>query len=124
MAGLRVLLVDGYDDTAETTARLLEWWGHKTHIAKDGLAALDKAIALEPQVVIAELRLPSLSGLDLARRLREQKTTACLIALTGLSDAKHRDVAHEAGFDYYLVKPAPARELLRVMSDCSLRHQI
>jgi CheY-like chemotaxis protein len=85
--GLRVLLVEGDADNAECMTALLEMYGHRVELARNGLAALQLAQDEAPDVVLLELRLPGMDGWEVVRRLREQpgeKMPFC-IALTSCS---------------------------------------
>ena len=109
---LRVLVADGYRDAADILALLIGSWGHDARVAYTGPGAADEASAYRPDVVVADLCLPELDGLQLAHRLRGQAT---LIALTGLGQTTFRHRAWEAGFDYFLPKPAEPDELREVL---------
>ena len=85
--GLRVLLVEDHADCAESMALLLSMHGHDVRVARDGQAALDEAVADQPDVVLLDIGLPgSMDGYEVAKRLQEQtvQKKPLLIALTGL----------------------------------------
>ncbi len=109
---LRVLVVNGYRDAADVLALLLESWGYEARVAYTGPAGLAEACRFQPDVVVAELRLPELDGFQLADRLRGR---AALIALTGLGQEPVRRRAFEAGFDHFFLKPADPEELHAVL---------
>ena len=69
---LRVLVVDDNRDAAAMLAMLLKFAGHETHVVHDGLAAVDAATTLDPDVVLLDIGLPGLNGYEAARRIREQ----------------------------------------------------
>lgn len=104
---LRVLLVEDDNDTAESTAALLCIWGHEVYVVPDGPCALETGLAFQPDVVLLDLGLPGMDGFRLARYFRERPALreTTLVALTGYADEAHRQLAQEAGFDAYLVKP-------------------
>jgi DNA-binding response OmpR family regulator len=110
---LHVLVVDDNRDAADSLCVLLRLWGHDCRAAYDGAAGLDLAAAYRPECLILDIAMPHLDGYDLARQVRHQPglETSKLIALTAFSDEGHVRRAHEAGFDYYLTKPADATEL-------------
>ena len=107
--GLRVLVVDDNDCCADCLAVLLRRQGHAPQVAYDGPRALAAALRFRPEVVLSDLRLPGLSGFELARRLRREPglQSAFLVALTGWEEGEGRRLALEAGFDAYLTKPVP-----------------
>jgi len=103
----KVLIVDDHEEVGKSIARLVRTWGHEVAIAKDGPSALSLAEAFQPECAIVDLSLPGMSGIDLARRLREMFLPArlYLIALTGYAGTAIRDACLAAGFDIHLVKP-------------------
>lgn len=119
---LRVLVVDDHQDTIDSLALLLRCWGHEVYVAREGEAALKQALAVKPQLMLVDLAMPGMDGLQLARRLRIQPdfSKTPLIAVTGLSDQLHRRQAAEVGFDDFIVKPYGAAELLEVLARVQL----
>ena len=106
-AGLRILVIDDNQQSADGLARLLKLWGHDAHVAYDGSTALAVHDTLEPQVVLSDIGLPDLSGLELARHLRRELAypPPFLIAISGYAMDGDRARSLEAGFDEHLVKP-------------------
>jgi CheY-like chemotaxis protein len=103
-----VLVVDGEPDTAASLAALLELYGFAVRTAPDGPSALAAAVTDRPDAVLTELRLPGMSGLELARKLREQfpDRPPFVVAVTGAGQPKDRQRSADAGIDLHLVKPA------------------
>ena len=114
--GRRVLLVDDNRDAAETMQTLLEMDGHTVALAFGGLAALDEAARLRPEVVIMDIELPDISGHEVARRLKADTSLspALLVALTGYA-RKHSHDLQDATFDHHLVKPADPAMLMNLV---------
>jgi CheY-like chemotaxis protein len=115
-AGRAVLVVEDDDALARTLARLLESWGHRVRVARDGPEALREAKASPPEVVFLDIGLPGMSGLEVARRLRAEPGLrhARLVAVTG--DEKATEVLQaRAGFEQLLVKPVSPRVLLEAL---------
>jgi CheY-like chemotaxis protein len=113
--GLRVLIVDPWPDTAESFAWLVREWGHEVRVARTGLEAVREAAVFQSDVVLMELGLPGIDGLEVARRLRGCRSQSMLVAMTGYGGASFRDESRAAGFDYHLIKPVEPdglRELL------------
>jgi CheY-like chemotaxis protein/anti-sigma regulatory factor (Ser/Thr protein kinase) len=104
---LKVLVVDDNVDLVEMLAMLVEGLGHDVRKALDGQTAISAAMAYRPDVVLLDLGLPVISGIEVARQLRERPETAHahLVALTGWGQAEDRARTHEAGFDHHLTKP-------------------
>jgi len=110
----RILLVDDYADAIEMWALYLRLQGYEVLTSNDGLAAVEAAIAERPDLVVLDLDLPGISGIEAARRLRQSPETSSipLIAVTGHSNAKKLDEAHQAGFDSILIKPCEPAALV------------
>ncbi len=113
-----VLIVDNNQDTADTLALLLRHVGHEVRTAYDGPAALDLARARPPEVVLLDIGMPGMDGLEVARRLRQDLglKQALLVALTGYGQEEDRRRSREAGFNAHLVKPADMRALERLLA--------
>jgi CheY-like chemotaxis protein len=112
----RILVVDDDVDGAETLAILLRVSGHDVRVAHDGLSTLKIAADFLPEVVFLDVGMPGMDGFETARQLRQsaQLDTAVLVALTGYGRAEDRARAAQAGFDHFLVKPAPPNVLLDI----------
>jgi CheY-like chemotaxis protein len=120
----RILVVDDIVDAAEAVARMLALDGHDVRVVHDGLAALDAAERLEPEIVLLDIGLPKVDGLEVARRLRSRfgPDAMLLVATTGLGQDADRRRTSEAGFDHHLVKPIDPDILRRlVASDQTVR---
>jgi two-component system CheB/CheR fusion protein len=116
--GLRILLVEDEIDAAETTARLLQMYGHDVRVAGDGPAALQAARDEVPDVVLLDLGLPGMDGYQVAQRLREQqaKKRLLVIAISGYGrDSDERLKSYQAGIDLHLTKPVEVQELQRFL---------
>jgi len=113
----RVLVVDDNVDAAVSLAALLRREGHEVAIGHDGWQALEEVPRFRPDVVILDLGMPGLDGIEAARRLRDmpQGRALRLVALTGWGQATDQQRTREAGFDRHLVKPAEREELLRAL---------
>ncbi len=107
----RVLVVEDDDDIAQTLQRSLRMEGYEVRIASDGVAALDDAHAFLPDLVVLDLGLPRLDGIDVAKTLREQDDVPILM-LTARDALEARVEGLDAGADDYLVKPFERQELL------------
>jgi len=115
---LRILVVDDNRDSANSMAMLLEYDGHTTHTAYDGLEAVEAVDTFRPDVVLLDIGLPTLNGYEACRRIREQASdqTIRLIALTGWGQDEDRKKTAEAGFDAHLVKPVDYDQLLKLLA--------
>ena len=105
---LRVLVVDDNADAADTLSEWLESFGHAVQVANDGHRALEAVSSFRPDIVLLDIGLPGLDGLEVARRLRARPAfdQMLLVAMTGYGHQSDREQTRAAGFDHHLVKPA------------------
>src|SRR5476651_2152374 len=108
-----ILVVDDSHDSANTLCSLFGAHGYKTHVAYDGLAALEAAKTHFPDVILLDLGMPEMDGVHVARFFREdeQLKDKVLIAITGYADEMYRSQCGAVGFDYVFAKPAAWEEL-------------
>ncbi|CAL9403439.1 response regulator transcription factor [Streptomyces sp. Tu 3180] len=115
-AGARVLVVDDDPTVAEIVAGYLDRAGYLVDRAGDGPEALARATAHRPDLVVLDLMLPGMDGLEVCRRLRGHGPVP-VIMLTARGDEDDRVLGLEVGADDYVTKPFSPRELvLRVES--------
>ncbi|HEX4823561.1 MAG TPA: response regulator [Candidatus Polarisedimenticolaceae bacterium] len=114
----RVLVVDDNRDAAVSLAKMLELMGNDTRTAYDGLEALVSAAAFRPDLVMLDIGMPRLNGLDTARKIRSEAwgKQVTLVALTGWGQMEDRRRTIEAGFDGHLVKPVEPEKLTEILS--------
>ncbi len=104
--GRRVLLVEDQEDARDAMRLLLQRWGFAVHLAKDGPEAIARAVRCRPHVILLDIGLPTMSGWDVAKELRQRVDASVqIIALTGLGQAADRAMSESVGFDDHLVKP-------------------
>jgi DNA-binding response OmpR family regulator len=117
----RVLVVEDDDEIAQVLQRSLRLEGYETRIASDGEAALAAAGEFVPDLVILDLGLPKLDGLEVARRLRNGSVASApgddvpILMLTARDAVESRVEGLDSGADDYLVKPFERHELLARM---------
>jgi two-component system, OmpR family, response regulator ResD len=111
-----VLVVDDEPTIAEVVARYLDRAGYHTRVAADGLEALEAAAVERPDLVVLDLMLPRIDGLEVMRRLREQdRERIAVILLTAKGEESDRVIGLRLGADDYVVKPfSPAELVARV----------
>jgi len=113
----RVLVVEDDATVAEVVRTYLKHAGLEIEHAADGVTALSLAWRSTPDLVVLDLMLPGLSGLEVCSRLRQTRPDLPVIMLTALGEESDRLLGLETGADDYLVKPFSPRELvLRVQS--------
>jgi CheY-like chemotaxis protein len=113
----RILVVDDNADAAEALVMLLEGLGHEAHVAHTGAAALKLAAERRPEVILLDLSLPDMSGIDVARRARQDPALAAtlILGLSGFDSEEHRRHCADAGMDDYIVKPIGMNMLVALL---------
>jgi chemosensory pili system protein ChpA (sensor histidine kinase/response regulator) len=111
---IRVLVVDDALSVRRSMEQLLEDAGYEVTSANDGFLALDSLRDKPPAIVLTDLEMPNLNGLDLTKRIREVPhfMDMPVIMITSRATDKHRDLALDAGVDLYLTKPYTDAALL------------
>jgi CheY-like chemotaxis protein len=114
--------VDDEPDISASTRGLLKLLGHEAEAAVSGKAALERAAAWRPDVVLIDLRMPVMDGLKLARRLRQMggMGAALLVAVTAQADQEEMAQARQAGFDLCLLKPLDLSHLEELLRNYTL----
>ncbi|HZO05837.1 MAG TPA: response regulator transcription factor [Solirubrobacterales bacterium] len=109
--GGRVLVVEDDQDIADVLRRSLRNEGYEVRTSGDGIEALDVAAGFMPDLVVLDLGLPGLDGVEVCRRLRSDGDVPILM-LTARSETEDRVEGLDSGADDYLVKPFERQELL------------
>jgi two-component system response regulator MprA len=107
----RVLVVEDDEEIADVLRRSLRQEGHEVRTAGDGVEALDAAVEFVPDLVILDLGLPRLDGVEVLRRLRAEGDVPILI-VTARSETEDRVGGLDSGADDYITKPFERQELL------------
>lgn len=108
---ISVVLVEDDDRLARLTARYLESHGVTVTVVGDGRDAVARVLQARPDVVLLDLMLPGMSGLDVCRELRS-RTGVPIVMVTARGEEADRVVGLEGGADDYVSKPFSSRELL------------
>ncbi|MDX1615662.1 MAG: response regulator transcription factor [Candidatus Promineifilaceae bacterium] len=115
--GYKILIVDDEPPLLQTVRAYLEQEGYEVRTALNGRAALQEARAFKPDLVVLDIMLPELDGLEVLRQLRQGDVVPALrdvyvIMLTARADEMDRVVGLELGADDYVTKPFSPRELV------------
>lgn len=118
LAERSILLIEDNDDTREVLKYMLEVEGARVETADSGHEGLLAAERLRPEVVLCDIGLPDIDGLEVARLMRRHAGLARtrLIALTGYGRAEDAQRAIEAGFETHLTKPINLEQLLTLLA--------
>jgi CheY-like chemotaxis protein len=113
---LRILIVDDYADAARMLRVLLKGWGHDARVEFDGPAAIAAAGAFQPDVVLLDLTLPGMGGVEVAQALRRlPELPGCrIVAVTGHGEEV---LPSPSPFDRHLQKPVPHDALLAYLAE-------
>jgi CheY-like chemotaxis protein len=116
----KILVVEDHDDSREILIVQLKMLGYQTLEATTGSEALSRAQAEAPDLILMDLGLPDMTGIEVARRLKALPETARIpiIAHTAWSREEFGREASLAGIADYLTKPTPARQLQQAIRRC------
>lgn len=111
---MRILIAEDHPDNREMLTRRLERRGYEVHTAENGQEAVERAQALSPDLILMDISMPVMSGLEATRALRALPTTAAIkiIALTAHAMDSARQECMDAGCDAFATKPVDFAGLL------------
>lgn len=114
----RILIVDDEEGLREALAEKLRHAGHTVESVASAESALSRLVAFNPQLVLTDLRMPGMSGLDLTEKVREGMPGVEVVVMTGHEDMASAVAAMKAGAFDYLVKPVRLREVEALVERC------
>jgi len=114
---IRVLLADDHNVVRNGVRQILEDEGDITIVAEasDGQAAVDKALALQPDVVVMDVRMPLLSGVEATRRIRQDAPSVAVLVLSAYDNDPYITALLEAGAAGYVLKTADSATIVRAL---------
>ena len=107
-----ILVIDDDESLRDTIGVLLEQESFRAVLIEDGREGFEKALLLKPDLVLVDLRLPGMSGVDICKQLRAAQAQTPIIVLSAAGDEVDKVLLLEIGADDYVVKPFGSRELL------------
>src|SRR5437588_12472385 len=107
-----VLVIDDDDSLRDTISLMLEKEGFRALQASDGKTGLDQALTARPNLILVDLRMPGMSGVEVCKQLRAAGVKTPLMVLSAIGDEMDKVLLLEIGADDYVVKPFGTRELL------------
>jgi DNA-binding NtrC family response regulator len=119
----RILIVEDDADERQGLADLLSVWGYETETASDGSEALEKVTSFNPAVVISDLRMPGMTGMELLRQVHESLSGLNFIMLTGQGTIEEAVEATKLGAFNFLEKPLDTKRLQVELRNCLERHE-
>lgn len=125
---MKLLIADDERYVRDSLAGEIEWTQYGITlegVASDGMEAAEMALRLQPDVLLTDIRMPRMDGLELTRYLKERMPRLKVVLLSGWSDFEYARQALKWGASNYLVKPSPDEEiidaLLVVMEELGMR---
>lgn len=107
-----ILVIDDDDSLRDTIGLMLEQEGYRVHLAADGREGYERSLTLRPDLILVDLRLPGMSGVEICRQLRSDKVQTPIIVLSAVGDEIDKVLLLEIGADDYVTKPFGRRELM------------
>ena len=100
-------MIEDNEDVADTQAELLSSLGHDVTVARTGQDGIQRVIDCRPQLVLCDIGLPDIDGVEVCTRVRALALGYCptMVALTGWGQRADRERTAAAGFDHHLMKP-------------------
>lgn len=111
-SGIRLLYVEDDNSTRDILVLSLKHFFSEIHLASSGEEGLEMFKRIKPDIVISDLRMPGMNGLEMTRKIRETSTTVPVIVTTAYSDLETLIEAVEYGIVNFLVKPVYIHDIL------------
>ncbi|QEM08020.1 response regulator transcription factor [Mucilaginibacter rubeus] len=108
---MKILLIEDEPKLVSIIQRDLTAEGHEISVALDGTTGLDMAMKMDFQLIILDIMLPGINGIEVCRRLRQANQNAAILMLTALGTTENVVVGLDSGADDYMVKPFSLAEL-------------
>ena len=107
-----IVVIDDDESLRDTIGILLEREGFRAVLAADGRTGFENAVFIKPDLILVDLQLPGMSGVEICKQLRAARVKTPIIVLSALGDEVDKVLLLEIGADDYIVKPFGTRELL------------
>ena len=115
LESLKILVVEDAEDIRVLFSRLLGRYGASVSTARDGEEAVQQARELNPDLILMDIQMPGVDGLEATRRIRQEpeRSDVPIIAVTALAMSGDRERCLEAGANDYMSKPVNLKELVK-----------
>jgi DNA-binding NtrC family response regulator len=113
----RVLIVEDEENERTGLAELVSSWGYRTDTAADGLEALEKVAAFSPAIVVTDVKMPRMGGIELAERLADLSTSVAIVMVTAQKTTEAAFHAGRLGVQDYIEKPIDFRRLRSILTN-------
>ena len=121
--GSKILVVEDETNERLGLSELLKAWGYETETAADGVEALEKLARFDPSVVLSDLRMPRMGGMDLLKQLHDSQPDTGFIILTGQGTVEEAVEATKLGAFNFLEKPLDPKRLQVELRNCLERSE-
>ncbi len=121
--GLRILVVDDHAGTQRAVQLVLRWLGCRSDVADNGQAALKAVLAHEYDILLMDVTMPIMDGLEATRQIRLERPSGPgprIVGMSADSMAEDRRVCFSAGMDDFLAKPVDVDALIRILDETAL----
>src|SRR5215472_7718237 len=119
----KVLIVEDEENERIGLAELVSRWGYLTETASNGVEALDKVVSWSPTIVITDLKMPRMGGMELIERLESQPQTMAVVVVTAQGTIDSAVRAMRMGAYDYITKPFDFNRLRTILENGSERRQ-
>ena len=107
-----ILVIDDDETVRDTISVMLEQEGFRVQMAAEGREGFEKALTLKPDLILVDLRLPGMSGMEICQQVRAANLSTPILVLSAVGDEIDKVLLLEIGADDYVTKPFGSRELL------------
>jgi DNA-binding NtrC family response regulator len=120
----KVLIVEDELHALAGLAELVSGWGYRTETARDGVEGLDKAMEWNPSIVVTDLKMPRMDGLELLSRLGEMRLSVAVIVLTAQGSVERAVEAMKMGAYDFIQKPVDPTRLKTILANASRQRDV
>src|SRR5947209_1059672 len=122
MPSEKVLIVEDEENARTGLAELISAWGYRTETARDGIEGLEKVVSWSPKIVISDLKMPRMDGIQLLERIAEQPQAVTVVLLTAQGSIDTAVEAMKLGAYDFLTKPVDAQRLKVILTNAVRLH--
>lgn len=119
----KVLIVEDELNARLGLAELISGWGYRTETAEDGIEALDRILTFQPSILLSDLKMPRMDGLQLLTQLREQQSKLAVIMLTAQGTVDSAVESMKRGAYDYIQKPVDPHRLRTILANASRQQE-
>src|SRR6266852_5036203 len=123
MTPVRVLIVEDEENERTGLAELVGAWGYKTETARDGMEGLEKVASFSPSVILTDLKMPRMSGMQLLEQLKPEADSIAIILLTAQGSIDNAVQAMRSGAYDYISKPVDFARLRAILQNAAARQE-